>query len=139
VSNLDLGDLRELDALPGARGVATDQVLYNLMRRGVEWDLLPWLRERRIPLMAYSPLEQGRLARHRGLAAFAARHDFTPAQAALAWLLSRDGVIVIPKSGNRGRLRENLAALDHPLTTAQLGELDGIFPAPAGPAPLAML
>jgi diketogulonate reductase-like aldo/keto reductase len=139
VSNFDLGDLRELDALAGGRAVATDQVLYNPMHRGAEWDLLPWLRERGIPLMAYSPLEQGRLARHRGLIAFARRCGISPAQAALSWLLSRDGVIVIPKSGDRGRLRENLAALDRPLTPGELGELDRVFPGPTGPEPLAML
>ena len=97
VSNLDTDDMDELWSLPGGREVQTNQVLYNLTRRGLEWDLLPWLRERGVPLMAYSPIEQGGLTRHRGLADFARRRGMTPAQAALAWLLANDDVIVIPK------------------------------------------
>jgi len=139
VSNLDLGDMRELALLPGGRAVATDQVLYNLTRRGIEHDLLPWLRERHIPLMAYSPIEQGRLLGSRELAAFARRHDMTPAQAALAWLLAHDDVIAIPKTGRRERLKENVGALDHPLDAGALRELDRLFPRPAAPTPLEML
>ncbi|HUX27034.1 MAG TPA: aldo/keto reductase [Burkholderiales bacterium] len=139
VSNLDLADMQELWKLPGGDGVATDQLLYNLARRGIEWDLLPWLRRRQVPVMAYSPLEQVRLVRNHKLAGFAARHGMTPAQAALAWLLVRDDVIVIPKTSHRERLQENLGALDHVLTAAQLAELDRLFAPPRGPSPLAML
>jgi diketogulonate reductase-like aldo/keto reductase len=139
VSNLDISDMRELWDADGGKGVATNQLLYNLTRRGIEFDLLPWLRERRVPLMAYSPIEQARLLRNRGLAEFAARHGMTPAQAALAWLLARDDVIVIPKTGNRARLRENIGALSHALDAAQLAELDRLFPPPAAPRPLEML
>ncbi len=139
VSNLDLADMQELWRLPGADGVATNQLLYNLARRGIEWDLLPWLRERQVPVMAYSPIEQGRLVGNRKLADFAARHGMTPAQAALAWLLASDDVIVIPKTGWRARLKENLGALDHALTLAQLAELDRLFPPPAAARPLEML
>ncbi len=139
VSNLDLADMQELCTLPGAPRVQTNQVLYNLLRRGIEWGLRPWLRERRIPIMAYSPLEQSKLARNSRLAAFARRHGMTPAQAALAWLLAHDDVIVIPKSSRRERLKENLAALDHRLTSAQLAELDRLFSPPTGPQPLEML
>jgi aldehyde reductase len=139
VSNLDLADMRELVSLPGGREVATDQLLYSLARRGIERDLLPWLRRRRVPVMAYSPLDQGRLLRNRRLADFAARNGMTAAQAALAWLLRRDDVIVIPKTAHRARLEENLRALDHPLTRAQLAELDRLFPAPAEPRPLETL
>lgn len=139
VSNLDLGDMRELWKLPGGDDVATNQLLYNLTRRGIEWDLLSWLRQRRVPVMAYSPLEQARLAGKRKLAGFAQRHGMTPAQAALAWLLARDDVIVIPKTGRRERLKENLGALDHVLTAAQLAELDRLFPPPAGAGSLEML
>lgn len=139
VSNLDLAAMKELAALPGGRAVASDQVLYNLTRRGIELDLLPWLRERHIPVMAYSPIEQGRLLANRGLAAFAQRHGMSPAQAALAWLLAHDDVIAIPKTGNRERLQENIGALDHPLGSAQLRELDRLFPRPAAPQPLDML
>jgi len=139
VSNLDLSDMQELWGLPGAEGVATNQLLYNLTRRGIEWDLLPWQRARHLPVMAYSPIEQGRLAGNRKLAGFAERHGMTPAQAALAWLLARDDVIVIPKTGRRDRLRENLGALDRVLGTAQLAELDRLFPPPKGPSSLQML
>jgi len=139
VSNLDLGDMQELWGLPGAEGVATNQLLYNLTRRGIEWDLLPWLRARRVPVMAYSPIEQGRLSGNRKLAGFAERHGMTPAQAALAWLLAQDEVMVIPKTGRRDRLKENLGALDRVLGAEQLAELDRLFPPPQGPSPLQML
>ena len=139
VSNLDVTDMQELWSVPGGPAVQTNQLLYNLTRRGIEWDLLPWLRERRIPVMAYSPIEQARLVRNPKLADFARRHGMTPAQAALAWLLANDDVIVIPRTGRRERLRENLGALDHQLTKAQLAEPDRLFPPPAGPRPLEML
>ncbi|MHB8667640.1 MAG: aldo/keto reductase [Burkholderiales bacterium] len=139
VSNLDLADMQALWQLPGGDGIATDQLLYNLARRGIEWDLLPWLRQRRVPLMAYSPIEQGRLVGNRKLAGFARRHGMTPAQAALAWLLARDDVIVIPKTGRRARLKENLGALKVVLTAVQLAELDQLFAPPKGPSSLAML
>jgi diketogulonate reductase-like aldo/keto reductase len=139
VSNLDLADMEELWQVAGAEGIATNQLLYNLTRRGIEWDLLPRLRERRIPVMAYSPLEQGRLAQNPKLVQFAKRAGMTPAQAALAWLLAHDDVIVIPKCSRRERLKENLAALDHGLTAAQHTELDRLFPPPNGPRALDML
>lgn len=139
ISNLDLADMQELRSVPGGPAVATDQVLYNLARRGVEWDLLPWLRAHRVPVMAYSPIEQARILRNPKLAGFARRHDRTRSQAALAWLLAKDDVIVIPKTGRRERLQENLGALDRPLTVEQLAELDRLFPPPTGPSPLAML
>lgn len=139
VSNLDLDDMQELWPVPGGKGVATNQLLYNLTRRGIEWDLLPWLRERRIPVMAYSPIEQARLVRNPKLADFAHRNGLTPAQAALAWLLAKDDIIAIPKTARRERLKENFGALDHPLTKEQLAELDRLFAPPQGPAPLQML
>jgi aldehyde reductase len=139
VSNLDTREMEELWALPGGHELQTDQVLYNLTRRGAEWDLLPWLRERGIPLMAYSPVEQGRLLRHRGLAEFATRHGMTPAQAALAWLLSHDDVIAIPKTSSQARLAQNAGALTSPLDAAALAELDRLFAPPKGPAPLEMI
>jgi diketogulonate reductase-like aldo/keto reductase len=139
VSNLDLADMQELWSLPGGPGVQTNQLLYNLSRRGIEWDLLPWMRERRLPVMAYSPIEQARLLRHRGLAAFAQRHGMTAGQAALAWLLGQGDVIAIPKTGRPGRLKENLAAAEITLTAAQLEELDALFRPPAGPSALEMI
>jgi diketogulonate reductase-like aldo/keto reductase len=139
VSNLGFADMREVWSLPGGTAVATDQVLYNLVRRGIEWDLVPWLRARSVPLMAYSPIEQAALVRHPKLADFARCHGMTPAQAALAWLLAKDDVIVIPKTSRASRLKENLGALDYTLTKTQLLELDRLFPPPAGPRPLEML
>ena len=139
VSNLDVSDMQELWQVPGGQAAAANQLLYNLTRRGIEWDLQPWLRERRVPVMAYSPIEQARLLTDGKLAGFAKRHGMTPAQAALAWLLSKDGVIVIPKTGRRERLTENLGALERRLDAAQQSELDALFPPPAGPQPLEML
>jgi diketogulonate reductase-like aldo/keto reductase len=139
VSNLDMADMQELWPAPGGQAVAANQLLYNLSRRGIEGDLLPWLRERQVPVMAYSPIEQAKLLRNPKLAGFAQRHGMTPAQAALAWLLAHDDMIVIPKTGHRERLKENLGALNHPLTKAELNELARLFPPPTGPCPLEML
>ena len=139
ISNLDFSDMQELWPLAGSTSIACNQLLYNMARRGIEWDLLPWLRERRIPVMAYSPLEQARLLENARLAQFARRHGMTPAQAALAWLLVNDDIIVIPKCSHRERLEENFGALAQRLTAAQLAELDHLFPPPAGPRPLEML
>jgi len=139
VSNLDLADMQEWRKLPGGEGVAANQLLYNLTRRGIEWDLQPWLRERRVPVMAYSPIEQARLLRDQKLKKFAAAQGATPSQVALAWLLSKEGVIVIPKTGKRERLRENLAALEFSLNEKQLSELDRLFPPPTGAQSLDML
>ena len=139
VSNLDTELMRSLWEVPGGRSVQTDQVLYNLGRRGIEWDLVPWLRERRIALMAYSPIEQGRLLRRRELVEFARQRAMTPAQVALAWLLAKDAVIAIPKTGSRARLEENAGALGKSLSAADLEELDRLFPPPEGPSPLAMI
>jgi aldehyde reductase len=139
VSNLDLNDMKELVAVANGTHVATNQVLYNLQRRGIEWGLLPWLRDRGIPVMAYSPIEQGRLLRNSGLAALARKSGITPAQMALAWLLAKDDVIVIPKSSDPERLKEDFAALDVRLSPEQMAELDTIFPPPTGASPLPML
>ena len=139
VSNLDLGEMKELWAVAGGEAVQTNQLLYNLARRNLEWDLLPWLRRQRIPVMAYSPIEQGRLLEEPKLAGFARRQGLTPAEAALSWLLAKEDVIVIPKTSRRERLSENLGALDHPLTPPQLSELERLFPPPAGPHSLEML
>jgi aldehyde reductase len=139
VSNFDADDLAEAWDTPGGREIAANQLLYNLSRRGIEWDTLPVMRERNLPLMAYSPLEQSRLLKSRELTNFANAHGMTAAQAALRWLLSMDDVIVIPKTVQPDRLRENLAALENPLTADQLAELDRLFPPPSGPGPLEVL
>ena len=139
VSNFDTADMRELFAFPDGRHCATNQVLYHLAERGVEWELLPWLRERRIPLMAYSPLGQGALLRKPKLAAIARRLGTTPAQLALRWLLRSPEVIAIPESANPDHIRANRAAAALPLDAATLREIDAAFPPPAGPTPLGML
>jgi aldehyde reductase len=139
VSNLDLADMQELVRVSNGGVVATNQVLYNLERRGIEWALLPWLRSRGIPVMAYSPIEQARLLRRPALAKLAAEHGMSAAQMALAWLLAREDVIVIPKSSDPGRLAEDYAALDIHMTDEQLAALDRLFPPPAGPSALPML
>ncbi|MDF3836935.1 aldo/keto reductase [Cupriavidus basilensis] len=139
VSNLDLGDMQELMRVKGGERVAVNQVLYNLTRRGIEWDLLPWLRQHRVPLMAYSPIEQATLLRNPRLTRFAAEHGIGPAQAALAWLLAQEEVIAIPKTSHRERLRENHGALALRLSPQQLAALDAAFPPPRGPRPLEML
>lgn len=139
VSNFDTDDMEELTGLPGGAAVATNQVLYNLSRRGIEYDLLPWCRERRIPIMAYSPIEQGRILENTVLRRVAARHGATPAQVALAWLLRQKDVMVIPKAGRPEHVRENRAALDLELTAEDLAELDRAFPSPTRKVPLEML
>ncbi|HUP94500.1 MAG TPA: aldo/keto reductase [Burkholderiales bacterium] len=139
VSNLDHADMQELWSLQAGRSTAINQVLYNLDRRGIEWDLVPWLRDGGIPIMAYSPIEQGRLTRNPLLIDFGRRYGMTAAQAALAWLLRNDDVIVIPKSAQRTRLKENIAACEIRLSAAQLAELEQLFPPPKRATPLAML
>jgi diketogulonate reductase-like aldo/keto reductase len=139
VSNFDVADMEELFALEGGSGCASNQVLYNLRRRGIEAGLLPWCRKRSIPLMAYSPIEQGRLLRDRVLTAVAIRHRATPAQIALAWVLRQKDMMVIPKATTLEHIRENRAALDIALSERDLAELDRAFPPPKGPRPLELL
>ncbi|MGW7418092.1 aldo/keto reductase [Streptomyces sp. NPDC054863] len=136
VSNLDVDDL---DELPTGALPATNQVLYNLTRRGPEYDLLPWCRERSVPVMAYSPLEQGRLLGHEALDSVAKNHGATPLQVALAWVLRRDDVIVIPKASTVAHVEANHAALDISLTEGDLKALDAAFPPPVRKQPLEML
>lgn len=139
VSNLDVEDLEELAAVRAGAHVQTDQVLYNLTRRGIEHDLLPWCRARGLHVTAYSPIEQGRLLGDRTIREVAARHGATAAQVALAWVLRRDGVTAIPKAGTPAHVEENRGALDLRLEDEDLVELDRAFPAPAGKQPLEML
>lgn len=136
VSNFDVSDLADLPE--GARP-QTDQVLYNLTRRGPEYDLLPRCRELSVPVMAYSPVEQGRVLGHKALAAVAEAHAATPAQVALAWVLRRDDVIAIPKASTTAHVEENRAALDLRLTDDDLRALDTAFPPPRGKQPLDIL
>ncbi|GHJ26177.1 oxidoreductase [Streptomyces hygroscopicus subsp. sporocinereus] len=138
VSNFDVSDMTDLLSVPGGDRVAVNQVLYNPTRRGVEYDLLPWCYRRDIPLMAYSPVEQGRLLRSTALREVARAHGATPAQVALAWVL-RKAVPAIPKAGRVEHVEENHAALDLELTTGDLDALDRAFPPPTGPGPLEIL
>jgi diketogulonate reductase-like aldo/keto reductase len=141
VSNFDVDDMEDIAALDTTvgHGVAINQVLYNLTRRGIEIDLLPWCRTRGIPVMAYSPLEQGQLARRKALQTIATRLHATPAQVALAWVLRQPGVMAIPKSGNVKRVRENHAAITVQLAPADLTELDNAFAPPIRKKPLEMI
>ncbi|MEG8029154.1 aldo/keto reductase [Sphingomonas aerolata] len=138
VSNLDTQDMAELDAA-GGQSCATDQILYNLTRRGPEHDLLPWLDRHDIPVMAYSPVEQGRLLADPALARIARDIGATPAQVALAWVLQRPATIAIPKAASVAHVRENRAAADLVLSADDLAALDTAFPRPRLPQPLAML
>lgn len=138
VSNLDTTDMEELVAAGGA-SCTTNQILYNLTRRGPELELLPWMAERSILAMAYSPVEQGRLVRHRDLGKIADGMGAAPAQVALAWTLRHDGVIAIPKAGTVAHVRDNRAALDLVLDDETLSHLDAVFPRPRTRQPLEML
>jgi diketogulonate reductase-like aldo/keto reductase len=139
VSNLDIDDMIELSGVPGGDEVQTDQILYNLIRRGPEYALLPWLAEHGIPAMAYSPIEQGRLLEHPALQPIARQHNATPAQIALAWVLQHDGVAAIPRAGTPSHVRQNAAARDIELTRDDLRDLDRAFPPPTRPSPLEVL
>ena len=143
VSNFDLDDMKEAQALPQGVRVATDQVLYNLAERGIEWELLPWCRALKMPVMAYSPLEsaspeQRTLLADPALAEVGRRRDATPAQVALAWLLHQEGVVVIPKAVRLENVRANRAALDIVLDAEDMARLNAAFPPPKRRTPLAM-
>ncbi|MCZ7607468.1 MAG: aldo/keto reductase [Planctomycetota bacterium] len=135
VSNLRMDDLAECERIaPGEN--ATNQVLYNLQRRGIEADMVPWCLQHGVLIMAYSPLDQGRLRKPKQLKAVAERHNATPEQVALAWSVRNQGFITIPKSSNETRLRQNAAAVQLVLTPQDLAELDEAFPPPRGPVEL---
>ena len=139
VSNFDVADMEEFgdEAL---KSCATNQVLYNPEQRGIEFDLLPWCQERRMPLMAYSPVGQGgRLLKNKTLVEIARRHEATPAQVALSWVLRQPGVIAIPKASDEAHVRANAAALDLRLTAEDLAAIATAFPAPTRKQALAML
>jgi diketogulonate reductase-like aldo/keto reductase len=138
VSNLDLEDLHELDQAPGGRACSANQVYYSLSERGPELVLLPWMRARQMPLMAYSPIDQGALADHPSLRSVAERHTATPAQIALAWVLHQPGVMAIPKAAQTLHLRHNWAAARISLDADDLAALERLFPAPRRRKALAM-
>lgn len=136
VSNFDIDDMRELIAVPGGAACSVNQVCYSLAQRGVEHDLLPWMRLYQMPLMAYCPLDEGALVTHPGLVSMAQRLDLTPAQVALAWLMAQPGVMALPKSVRSLHLRQNLDAAAVNLSEADLEALDRLFPAPRARVPL---
>lgn len=139
VSNFDVSDLAELQGMPGGESVAVNQVLYNLSRRGIEYDLLPKSRMRGLTVMAYSPIEQARILGNRVLANVATRHHATPVQIALAWVLRQDGVMAIPRTSSAAHVRENHGALNINLSPHDLEELDRAFPPPQGAQSLEMI
>ncbi|MFT4098866.1 MAG: aldo/keto reductase [Rhodoblastus sp.] len=138
VSNFDLEDMEEVVAAAGGSACASNQVLYNLNTRGVEFDLAPWLAARTMPLMAYSPVDRGDLAGHAALKPLAQKHGATPAQIALAFLLAKPNVIAIPKASSPEHLRANAAALEISLDAEDLAALDRAFPPPKRKQRLAM-
>ena len=139
VSNFDLNDMTELMSSQGGDQVATNQVLYNLTRRGIEWDLLPQAREDGFPIMAYSPIEQARLLSKPDLASRASDLSLTPAQLALAWVIRKSGLVAIPKAGTVAHVEENAHALEIDLSDETLTELDRLFPPPTRATSLAIL
>jgi diketogulonate reductase-like aldo/keto reductase len=139
VSNFDVSDLDELRALPGGDRAASNQVLYNVSRRGIEFDLLPRARGHGLNVMAYTPLEPGRLGRNVALGKVAARHSVSLLQIALAWVIRQPGVLAIPRTSSPAHVVENAAALDITLSAQDLAEIDAAFPPPKKATPLEMI
>jgi diketogulonate reductase-like aldo/keto reductase len=139
VSNFDAPDMDELVAVPGGARVQTDQVLYNVARRGPEYDLVPWCREFGIPLMSYSPVDHGRLLEHPAVRDMATAKGVTPAQLAIAWVLRLPDVCAVAKASTRAHVIENRAAMEISFTPAELAQLDMIFPPPLRKQPLEVL
>ncbi|MDX3925201.1 MAG: aldo/keto reductase [Shinella sp.] len=139
VSNFDVDDMEELERLSAGRNVAANQVLYNLARRGIEYDLLPQSQDKGVPIMAYSPLDEGRLLRHPELLRIAQKHGATAAQVALAFLIAEKSVIAIPKSAAPDRVRQNRASADVHLTDEDTAALNAAFPPPRRRKPLEMI
>ncbi len=139
VSNFDKRDMEEWFYCRGGNAMAMNQILYNLSRRGPAWDILPFCKQHGVPVMAYSPLEQGRLAGVPVLTKIAGRHGVQPLQIALAWVLAHENVIAIPKAVNPDHIDQNIAALEITLSGEDMAALDAAFPPPSGPSHLQML
>lgn len=137
MSNLDVVDMESISSLPKGEDCATDQVLYNLANRGVEFDLIPWCQQHGMPVMAYSPIGEGELLHNCVLADIARRHNATPAQIALAWTMRLSNIIAIPKAGNITHVENNYQSLFVHLTDEDLRELNTSFPVPIKKVPLA--
>ncbi len=130
MSNLDVDDMEHIIALPHGKDCAANQVLYNLKDRGIEYDLIPWSEQHKIPVMAYTPLGEGRLRNHKTLTEIAHRHDATPTQVMLSWIVRTGNVIAIPKASSIAHVEENAQSLDLSLTEEDLKDIDKAFPAP---------
>lgn len=139
VSNMDVEEMEKFYSIPDGNTCSANEVLYNLTRRGIEYDLLPWCREYHVPVIAYSPVEQGRLLDHWLLTEIAERHHATPSQIALAWVIRSPGVIAIPKAATVKHIQENFKSLFIDLSDEDLEQLDKAFPAPDRKMPLEML
>jgi diketogulonate reductase-like aldo/keto reductase len=139
VSNFDVDDLEELRSLPGGDQAASNQVLYNLTRRGIEFDLLPWTRKHSTNVMAYTPIEQGAILGNATLEQVAERHDATPVQIALAWVIRSGNVLAIPRTGSPDHVKENAGALTIRLSEQDLTDLDAAFPPPKRKRSLEMI
>ena len=130
VSNFDTSDMQELYGIPEGKNCQINQVLYNLSRRGIEWDLLPWCRSMGLPIMAYSPIEQGRLLENKKLIALASEIGVSAAQLSIAWSIRGNDIITIPKASNLEHVRQNIDAWTIKLESATLDELDKLFEPP---------
>lgn len=139
VSNFDVDEIADVAGRPGGEGVSANQVLYNLGRRGIERNLLPWCERRGVVVMAYAPFEHGRLRRGEALDRVARRHDASPMQIALAWTMRHDRVVAIPKAARPEHVRQNAAAADLVLTEEDLADLDRDYPPPSRDVPLETL
>ncbi|UXM94787.1 aldo/keto reductase [Bartonella sp. HY329] len=139
VSNFDIADMEELQKIAPSNSIITDQVLYNLLRRGIEYDLMPWCESNAIPIMAYSPIEQARILKYPQLQQLAKIYRATPAAIALAFVLRKQNIIAIPKASDPIHIDENLEALSIQLTEDDLALLDRVFSAPTSKTRLEML
>ena len=130
VSNFDTSDMQELYGIPEGKNCQINQVLYNLSRRGIEWDLLPWCRSMGLPIMAYSPIEQGRLLENKKLKALASEIGVSAAQLSIAWSIRKNDIITIPKASNLEHVSQNIDAWTIKLESTVLDELDKLFEPP---------
>lgn len=137
VSNLDVDDMELIDDIPNGCSCDANQVLYNLQERGVEYDLIPYAQQRDIPVIAYSPVGEGKLLRHPVLRTIAEKHNATPAQIALSWIIRNPGVMAIPKAGSAEHVKENFGSVSITLDAEDMELLDISFPAPQHKIPLA--
>lgn len=137
VSNIDLPDMEEIENIPSGYACDTNQVLYNLQERGVEYDLIPWAEQYEMPIIAYSPIGEGKLKESSILKEIAEKHQATPVQIALAWTIRKPGIIAIPKAGTAAHVQENFGALSVSLDADDLKILDTAFPPPTRKIPLA--